>query len=215
MQTGVQRVRVVVADDHPVYRAGVTRALDQSGQVQVVAEAADGMEALELIREHEPDVALVDYQMPKLDGIAVIRAVAREGLPVRSVLLSAFTDDALVFDAVREGAAGYLAKDASVREITETVTKVSRGGTVLPSDLTKGLMDQVRRRAEADRVALSERETQVLRAFAEGRSIPEIAEELYLAPSTVKTHTQRLYEKLEVSDRAAAVAEGMRRGLLE
>ncbi|MCH0566462.1 MULTISPECIES: response regulator transcription factor [unclassified Streptomyces] len=215
MQTSGQRIRVVVADDHPLYRAGVTRALNQSGQAQVVAEAADGAEALDLIRAHEPDVAVVDYQLPKLDGIAVVRAVVRDRLPTRALLLSAYTDDALIFNAVQEGAAGYLGKDASVNEIVDSVARVHRGGTVLPDNLTTALMDQVRRHAAADRVTLSERETQVLCAFAAGQSIPQIAEELYLAPSTVKTHTQRLYEKLGVSDRAAAVAEAMRRGLLE
>ncbi|WP_395293761.1 response regulator [Kitasatospora hibisci] len=215
MQTSGQRIRVLVADDHPLYRAGVTRALNQSGQAHVVAEAADGAEALELIRAHEPDVAVVDYQLPELDGIAVVRAVVRDRLPTRMLLLSAFTDDELIFNAVQEGAVGYLGKDASVNEIVDSVARVFRGGTALPDNLTTALIDQVRRHAAAQQVVLSERESQVLRAFAEGRSIPQIAEELYLAPSTVKTHTQRLYEKLGVSDRAAAVAEAMRRGLLE
>ncbi|MFE3326990.1 response regulator [Streptomyces sp. NPDC059176] len=217
MRTHETRVRVVVADDHPIFREGVIRALGQSGLVEVVAEAGDGAQALEHIRAHKPDVALVDFQLPKLDGLAVVHAVARDGLPVRVIILSAHTDDSVVFRAVEEGAAGYLAKDATRREIVDAVLKVSGGGTALPPDLTSGLMEQVRLRAAAgeDRVLLSERERQVLQAFAQGKSIPQIAEELFLAPSTVKTHTQRLYEKLGVGDRAAAVAEAMRRGLLE
>ncbi|MFE9254263.1 response regulator [Streptomyces sp. NPDC006879] len=210
------RVRVVVADDHPIYREGVVRALTQSGQVEVVAEAADGASALQHIREHRPDVAVVDQRLPELDGTAVLHAVVRDGLPVRVIVLSAYTDDGLVFRAIEEGAAGYLAKDATRNEIVDAVMRVARGGTALPEDLTTGLMEQVRLRAGGDdRVLLSERELQVLRGFSEGKSIPQIAQELFLAPSTVKTHTQRLYEKLEVSDRAAAVAEAMRRGLLE
>ena len=210
------RVRVVVADDHPIYREGVVRALIRSGEVDVVAEAQDGAQALAFIREHRPEVAVIDQRLPHLDGVAVLHAVVRDGLPVRVIILSAHTDDALVFRAIEEGAAGYLAKDASRNEIVDAVMRVARGGTALPEDLTSGLMDQVRRRAgRDDRLLLSEREQQVLRAFAEGKSIPRIAEELFLAPSTVKTHTQRLYEKLEVGDRAAAVAEAMRRGLLE
>ncbi|MEU8520832.1 response regulator transcription factor [Streptomyces sp. NBC_01216] len=210
------RVRVIVADDHPIYREGVVRALTQSGQAEVVAEAEDGAQALEHIRKHRPDVAVVDQRLPRLDGIAVLHAVVRDGLPVRVIILSAYTDDGLVFRAIEEGAAGYLAKDATRNEIIDAVMRVARGGTALPEDLTTGLMEQVRLRAGGnDRVLLSERELQVLRAFTEGKSIPQIAEELFLAPSTVKTHTQRLYEKLEVGDRAAAVAEAMRRGLLE
>ncbi|MDI9884685.1 response regulator transcription factor [Streptomyces sp. HNM0645] len=217
MRTHETRVRVVVADDHPIYREGIIRALGQSGLIEVVAEAGDGAEVLEHIRTHRPDVALVDYKLPKLDGLAVVHAVARDGLPVRVIVLSAYTEDSVVFRAVEEGAAGYLAKDATRREIVDAVLKVARGGTALPPDLTSGLMEQVRLRAAAgeDRVLLSEREQQVLRAFAEGKSVPQIAEELFLAPSTIKTHTQRLYEKLDVGDRAAAVAEAMRRGLLE
>ncbi|WP_173266040.1 response regulator transcription factor [Streptomyces pacificus] len=217
MRTHENRVRVVIADDHPIYREGITRALAESGLIDVVAEAADGAETLEQIRAHRPDVALVDYRLPALDGLAVISAVQREGLPVRVIILSAFTDDPLVFRAVCEGAAGYLAKEATRREIVEAVLDVSRGGTALPPDLTSGLMEQVRLRTGAgeDQGLLSEREQQVLRAFAEGKSVPRIAEELFLAPSTVKTHAKRLYEKLDVGDRAAAVAEAMRRGLLE
>lgn len=217
MRTHETRVRVVVADDHPIYREGIIRALGQSGLIEVVAEAGDGAQALEQLRAHQPDVALVDYKLPKLDGLAVVHAAARDGLPVRVIVLSAYTEDSVVFRAVEEGAAGYLAKDATRREIVDAVLKVARGGTALPPDLTSGLMEQVRLRAAAgeDRVYLSEREQQVLRGFAEGKSVPQIAEELFLAPSTVKTHTQRLYEKLDVGDRAAAVAEAMRRGLLE
>lgn len=217
MRTNEARVRVVVADDHPIYREGVVRALADSGTVEVVAEAGDGAETLAHIRADRPDVALVDYALPKLDGLAVLHAVARDNLPVRVIILSAHTEDSVVFRAVGEGAAGYLAKDSTRREIVDAVMKVSRGGTALPPELTGGLMNQVRLRAAAgeDQVKLTEREQQVLRGFAQGKSVPQIAEELYLASSTVKTHAQRLYEKLDVGDRAAAVAQAMRRGLLE
>ncbi|MFE3327007.1 response regulator [Streptomyces sp. NPDC059176] len=217
MRTHETRVRVVVADDHPIYREGITQALKQSGLIEVVAEARDGAEALELLRTHQPDVAVVDYKLPKLDGLAVVHAAERDGLPVRVIVLSAYTDDSLVFRAVGEGAAGYLPKDATRGEIVDAVMKVARGGTALPPDLTSGLMEQVRLRATTgeDQVLLSEREQQVLRGFADGKSVAQVAEELFLAPSTIKTHTQRLYEKLDVNDRASAVAEAMRRGLLE
>ena len=209
------RVRVVVADDHPFFRDGVTRALQQAGGVEVVAEAGTGREAIDAIREHEPEVALVDYQMPDLDGVAVVHAVARDGLSTRVVLLSAHTDGPLVYAALQEGAAGYLPKDAPRSEIVEGVLRVSRGETVVPPELAGGLAGEIRMRADSDAPALSERETQVLQAFARGLSVPQVAAELVIGVSTVKTHTQRLYEKLGVSDRAAAVAEGMRRGLVE
>jgi two-component system nitrate/nitrite response regulator NarL len=209
------RVRVVVADDHPFFRDGVARGLAQSGQVEVVAEAATGREAIEAIRRERPDVALVDYEMPDLDGVAVVHAVARDALPTRVLLLSAHTDGAIVFAALQEGAAGYLPKDARRAEIVDAVLGVARGETVVPAALAGRLAGEIRSRGRADAPALSERERQVLEAYARGLSGPQVAAELFIEVSTVKTHTQRLYEKLGVSDRAAAVAEAMRRGLLE
>jgi len=208
-------VRVVVADDHPFFRDGVIRGLRMSGRVQVVAEADDGRAALEAIRRERPDVALVDHEMPDVDGLAVVRAAVRDGLPTRVLLLSAHTDSGIVFQALEAGAAGYLSKDARRSEIVEAVLDVARGKTVVPPEVAAGLAGEIRLRAQSSGPALSERERQVLQAFARGLSVPQVAAELFLGVSTVKTHTQRLYEKLGVSDRAAAVAEGMRRGLVE
>jgi two-component system nitrate/nitrite response regulator NarL len=215
MSTRTSDATVVIVDDHPFFRDGLRRGLTRTGQIAVVAEAGDGLEALEAIRRHIPDVALVDYQLPDMDGIAVLHAVVREELPTRVVVLSAITDSAVVFRALAEGAAGYLSKEAGRQEMVDAVLRVARGGTVVPEHLAAGLAGEIRLRARTDGPALSARERQVLQAFARGLSIPQTAAELYIGASTVKTHTQRLYEKLGVSDRAAAVAEGMRRGLLE
>lgn len=208
-------IRVVVVDDHPFFRDGVTRGLVTSGYIKVVGEAENGREGLEVIERERPDVALVDYQMPDLDGMAVVHAVVRDQLPTRVLLLSAVTDSSVVYRALEEGAAGYLSKESSRAEIVEAVRRVSKGATVVPPEFAAGLASQIRLRAQPTGPALSEREMQVLQGFARGKSIPQLAAELYLGASTVKTHTQRLYEKLGVSDRAAAVAEAMRRGLLE
>ena len=209
------RIRVVVADDHPFFRDGVIRGLTMSGRVEVVGEADDGRAALEAIRRERPDVALVDHEMPDIDGLGVVRAVVRDELPTRVLVLSAHTDSGIVFQALEAGAAGYLSKDARRSEIVEAVLDVARGRTVLPPQVAAGLAGEIRLRARSSGPALSERERQVLQAFARGLSVPQVAAELFLGVSTVKTHTQRLYEKLGVSDRAAAVAEGMRRGLVE
>jgi two-component system nitrate/nitrite response regulator NarL len=139
----------------------------------------------------------------------------RDGLRTRVLLLSAHTDSAVVFQALQEGAAGYLAKDAKRAEIVAAVLDVAKGRTVVPAELAAGLAGEIRMRAKDSGPVLSERERQVLQAFARGLSVPQVAGELFIGVSTVKTHTQRLYEKLGVSDRAAAVAEGMRRGLVE
>lgn len=215
MSTLQKKIRVVVADDHPFFRDGVTRGLQFSGEIQVVAEAATGREALEAIMRETPDVALVDYQMPDMDGLDVVHAATRDGIGTPIILLSAETSSAIVFRALEEGAKGYLSKESSRSEIVEAVRTAARGGTVVPPALAAGLADQIRLRASSSAPVLSEREKQVLAGFARGLSIPQVAAELYLGASTVKTHTQRLYEKLGVSDRAAAVAEAMRQGLLD
>jgi two-component system nitrate/nitrite response regulator NarL len=215
MAQQAQRVRVVVADDHPLYRDGVVRALSASGQVEVVAEAEDGRGALEEIRKHLPDVALLDYRLPELDGVEVTHAVIRDGLPTRVLLVSAFTDSGLVYNALQVGVGGYIAKDARREQIVDAVLACARGETVLPPELASGLASEIRLRAAHDTPVLTQREAEILRLIASGKSLPAIAKELFLGVTTVKTHTQHLYAKLEVSDRAAAVAEAMRRGLIE
>jgi two-component system nitrate/nitrite response regulator NarL len=214
--TGARRlIKVVVVDDHPFFRDGLSRGLRHSGTLDVVGEAGTGREGLELIRTRQPDVAILDYQMSDLNGLEVVHAVVRDGLATRTLILSAMTDSAVVFRALEEGASGYLSKESRRSEIVDAVLRVARGHTVVPPELTAGLADQIRLRARPPGPVLSEREKQVLAGFARGLSIPDLAAELFIGSSTVKTHTQRLYEKLRVSDRAAAVAEGMRRGLLE
>nr|WP_272926849.1 response regulator transcription factor [Streptomyces sp. SID486] len=209
------RIRVVIADDHPLFREGISRALQLSGFIDVVAEAEDGRDALDIIRREEPDVAVLDMRMPGLDGIAVLHALVRDHTPTRVLLLSAFTDSPSVYRAIEEGASGFLTKDSKRSEVVEAVRAISRGKTVVPPEVTAGLAEEIRARRTHSAPTLSERERQVLTGMARGLSIPQIAQELFLGTSTVKTHTQRLYEKLNVSDRAAAVAEAMRRGLLE
>jgi two-component system nitrate/nitrite response regulator NarL len=215
MPGATQRVRVVVADDHPLYRDGVVRALAASGRVEVVAEAEDGRAALEEIRNHQPDVALLDYRLPELDGVEVTHAIIRDGLPTRVLLVSAFTDSGLVYNALQAGVGGYIAKDARREQIVDAVLACARGETVLPPELASGIASEIRLRATSDAPILTDREAQILRLIASGKSLPAIAKELFLGVTTVKSHTQHLYAKLEVSDRAAAVAEAMRRGLIE
>ena len=209
------KVRVVVADDHPLYREGMVRALIASGSVEVVGEADDGATALQLIKTHQPDVALLDFQMPGMDGSQIAAAVQRDELPTRVLLLSAHDESAIVYQALQEGAAGFLPKESTRTEIVDAVVACAKGRDVVAPSLAASLAGEIRRRAEPAGPVLSPREREVLEGIAGGLSIPAIAAKLYLAPSTVKTHVQRLYEKLGVGDRAAAVAEAMRRKLLE
>jgi two-component system nitrate/nitrite response regulator NarL len=210
-----EKVRVVVGDDHPLFRDGVVRALMSSGSVDVVAEAEDGLSALDLIRTHQPQVALLDYRMPGLDGAQVAAAVRRDELPTRVLLVSAHDESAIVYSALQEGAAGFIPKESSRSEIVDAVLNCAKGRDVVAPGLAAGLAGEIRRRRDSDGPTLSPREREVLGLISNGLSIPAMAKELYLAPSTVKTHVQRLYEKLGVGDRAAAVAEAMRRKLLD
>jgi two-component system nitrate/nitrite response regulator NarL len=215
MARGSETVTVVVGDDHPMYREGVVRAMRDSGRIEVVAEVGDGRSALTAIREHRPAVALLDYRMPELDGLAVVAAVVRDSLPTHVLLLSATEDPATVYEALAAGAAGYLTKESDRDEIIAAVMKCARGEGYVPTTIASGLANEVRHRSRGEATLLSPREAEIITLIADGLSVPDIAAKLHLAPTTVRTHVQNLYGKLGVSDRAAAVAEAMRRRLVE
>ena len=208
-------VRVFVADDHPLVREGLIRSVQERPELELVGSAGDGRAALQAIRDEQPDVALLDVKMPELDGIAVVRAVTRDELPTRVVFLSAYVDSAVAYRALAEGAAGFLSKEASASAVCEAILAAHRGDTVLSPEVQGGIAEEIRMRAAPERTTLSGREAEVLALIAQGLSAPDIGRRLHLSPATVKGHLQSLYEKLGVSERAAAVAEAMRRGLLE
>ena len=196
-------------------REGLLRAVADQPHLDLVGSAGDGRAALDGIRELRPDVALLDVKMPELDGLAVVRAVTREELPTRVVFLSAYVDSAVAYRAVAEGAAGFLSKEASSQSVCEAIVAASRGETVMSPEVQSGIAEEIRLRSAPERLSLSARENEVLALIAEGLSAPDIGKRLHLSPATIKGHLQSLYEKLGVSERAAAVAEAMRRGLLE
>ncbi len=204
-----------MADDHPLFREAIVRAVRERPDLELVGEAPEGRTALELIRRLEPQVAVLDVKMPELDGLRVLNAVRRDALPTRVVLISAFLDGATAFEAVAQGAAAFLSKDADRRRLTDTIAAVSRGETIIGPEVQSGLAQEIQLRGARERPGLSAREREILTHVAAGRSAPEIGRLLHLSPATVKSHLQALYEKLGVSERAAAVAEAMRRGLLE
>lgn len=209
------RPRVLVADDHPLYRKAVVDIVKRHPGLELAGEAADGRAALELIRAEVPDVAVVDVQMPLLGGLAVLNAVRREGLATHVLLLTAELDSASVYAAIAAGAAGCLFKDTDADRLGDAIAAVARGEVVLAPEVQSAVAGEIRTRSAGQRAVLTSREQEILGLIAGGLSAPEIADRLVVSPATVRTHMQHLYEKLGVSDRAAAVAEAMRRGLLE
>jgi two-component system nitrate/nitrite response regulator NarL len=209
------RVSVYVGEDHPIYLEGLVRALRQRPEFEVLGSSTDGRRALEEIRRLAPDVAILDENMPGLLGNEVMQAISRDGLATRVLMLSASVDSAVVFRAVANGVSAYLTKDSDRGAICDAVAAVARGQTVLAPQVQAGLAGEVRLREHESRPALSPREHEILERTASGFSAPDIARELHISTATVKTHLRNIYEKLGVSERAAAVAEAMRRGLLE
>ncbi len=206
-------MRVLVADDHPAMRSALARLVGEHAKLELVGEAADGQQASELISDLGPDVALLDVRMPGVDGISLLSRLAAAGTPARILLISGNDDCAIAHEAIAQGAAGFLSKDAEESEICEAILAVAEGRSVLSPALQSGVLDLIRG-CGGGAARLSPREHELLELASEGLTTSEIAARLYLSPNTVKTYWQRLYEKLGASDRASAVAEAARRGLL-
>jgi DNA-binding NarL/FixJ family response regulator len=211
-----RRKRVVVADDHDLVRAGLRGLLGGERDLEVIGEAANGQEALTLCRRLRPDVVLMDVRMPDMDGLAVTRAIKYES-PATSVILFTMYENAdYLVEALKAGAAGYLLKGASKREIVSTVRQVVAGESVLHPELVLQLLRRLSGTTRDQGVAkqLTRREHDVLRLIALGQTNREIAETLSLTVSTVKTHVEHLIGKLEVSDRTQAAVRAIQLGLV-
>ena len=195
-------------------RGALSRLVREHDALELVGEASDGGQALAMIQSLVPEVALLDVRMPGLDGLAVLTQLRSAGSSVRVLLISGGGDSEVAHAAIAQGAAGFLSKDAEEAEISEAIIAVAHGRSVLSPGLQSGVLDLVRVRAGGT-VQLSGRERELLERAAAGLTTAEIAGELHLSPNTVKTYWQRLYEKLGASDRASAMAEAIRRGLLQ
>jgi DNA-binding NarL/FixJ family response regulator len=204
-------IRLMVADDHPVVRDGIVGMVASAPDVEVVGEASDGAQAVSLARVLDPDVVLMDLRMPGTDGVAATREFARLGIRARVVILTTFDSDADVLPAIEAGATGYLLKDAPRDDLLRAIRAAAAGEAVLAPSVASRLMGRVRA-PEAN--ALSPRELEVLALVADGATNRAVGARMHLSEATVKTHLLSIYAKLGVGDRAAAVAEGFRRGLL-
>jgi two-component system nitrate/nitrite response regulator NarL len=209
--SGASTIRVVIAIGQPLLGDAIERVIRQCARLQLVGQAVDGREALDLLRELEPDVAVLG---PSLGALGRIQQLVRvEGLTTRLLYVDD-VDQAGTYDLVEKGAAGMLTKCASPEQLRAAIIAVAAGRDVLCDEVVAALTREIRLRKADDRPVLSPREHEILTRFADGESIPTIAQSIHVSPSTVKTHVAHLYEKLGVSDRAAAVAVGMRRGLI-
>ena len=225
-------VRVLVADDDALLRAGVTVVLSTAEDVEVIGEAADGLQAVELCRSLEPDVVLMDVRMPGIDGIEATRRIISAALPTRILVLTTFHHDEYVWGALRAGASGFLLKRSSPERLIDAIHTVAAGDALLDPAVTRDLVQRFvelspanptqdtaparastqRQRRALDR--LTERETQVLRLIAEGHANTEIAALLVIAESTAKTHVKRILAKIDARDRAQAVVIAYQSGLM-
>ena len=205
--------RVLVAEDHPLYREGLVAAIHAHRGLELVGEASGGKEALQLISALAPDLALLDVRM-KVDGLAILNRLQALGSGTRVVFLSAYIDRALIYSALEAGAVGFLSKHADRNAICDALLAANRGDIVLSPEAQTALGQEIRLNGTAHRCTLTKRESQVLALAAEGLSAARIGERLYVSQATVKTHFAHVYDKLGVSDRAAAVAEAFRRGML-
>jgi DNA-binding NarL/FixJ family response regulator len=204
-------VRILIVDDHPVVRAGLTGMLAAEGDLEVVAEAGDGAEAVRLAAELRPEVVLMDLRMAGLDGVEATARITAETPGVRVLILTTYDTDADIVRAVEAGASGYLLKDTPRAELAAAVRRAAAGETVLAPRVAAKLVDRMRAPAVAP---LTPRETEVLALVARGLANAEIGRELFISEATVKTHLVRAFGKLGVDDRTAAVTKAMGLGLL-
>ncbi|GAA0290219.1 response regulator transcription factor [Streptomyces polychromogenes] len=208
---GAGRLRVITADDHTVMRAGLVALLSAEPSLEIVGEAADGAAAVALVARLQPDVALLDLRMPVLDGVGATAAITAAHPRTRVLILTTYDTDTEIERAVEAGATGYLLKDATREQLVDAIHAASRGETVLAPRVAQQLVARMRRPA---RVALTARESEVLRAVADGLSNAEIGRRLFIGEATVKTHLLRIFAKLDVGDRTRAVVVAMENGLL-
>jgi DNA-binding NarL/FixJ family response regulator len=209
------QIRVLVADDHPIVRAGIVALLSQASDITVVGEAKTGAEAVKRASELRPDLVLMDLRMPELSGAEATAQIIAMIPTTRVLVLTTYETDADILGAIEAGANGYLLKAAPQEEILEGVRAAVGGQTVLAPAIAARLVERVRQNAKpAERSNLSPRELDVLRLVASGHSNSEIAAQLFIGEATVKTHLVHTFEKLGVNDRTRAVTLALERGLI-
>jgi DNA-binding NarL/FixJ family response regulator len=209
-------IRALIVDDHPVTRDGLRSALELTEDVEVVGEAATGEEAIDRAAELSPDVVFMDVRMPGMDGIEATRHIRQRSPSTRIILFTVDESRAAISDAIQAGVSGYLLKDASAEELVNAARMALEGKAVIHPQLTRAFIEEVQLADKRpDPTPLSRREKEILQKVAYGATTKEVARDLGISPHTVKTHLERIFEKLGANDRAQAVAIAIRSGLVE
>jgi DNA-binding NarL/FixJ family response regulator len=213
-----EAITVLIIDDHELVRQGVRTLLQRMSDIQVVGEAPSGQDGLRLAAQLAPDVVLMDLVMPEMDGVEATRQLKRVSPSTQVIVLTSFDDDEHILPAIRAGALSYILKHVSAEELVEAVRKAARGEVVMSPQVAARVMRELRQGADAKQALdtdLSERELEVLRLIAEGRSNSEIAEELVISEHTVKRHVSNILSKLHLADRTQAAVYAWREGMVD
>lgn len=218
MMDAIEKIKVLIVDDHQVVRQGLRTFLELQEDVLVVGEAGDGQTAVEMVRQLNPNVVLMDLVMPRLDGVSATRQVKSLSTEVKVIALTSFTEDDKVFPAIQAGASSYLLKDVSPDDLVDAIRAVHRGEARLHPDIARKLMEQVAQQTSQPREVqfedLTDREREVINLVAKGRSNQEIANELVISDKTVKTHVSNILGKLQLEDRTQLAIYAIKKGLV-
>jgi DNA-binding NarL/FixJ family response regulator len=208
-------MRVLIVDDHPVTRDGLRSALSTSDEVKIVGEASTGEEAIQAVRELAPEIVFMDVRMPGMGGLEATREIRHISPDTKVILFTVEESRAAIADAIRAGVSGYLLKDVSAGELISAAKLALEGKAVIHPTLTRAFIEEVQYVDHKPETPLSRRESEILQKVAYGASTKEVAHDLGISPHTVKTHLERIFEKLGANDRAQAVAIALRKGLVD
>jgi len=209
-------IKILIADDHPVVREGLSAMLSEEQDIQVVGEAENGAEAVDKARELQPDIVLMDLRMPEVDGVEAMRQIGAVNPDIKFIVLTTYDNDEYIFKGIEAGARAYLLKDAPREELFKAIRAVHKGESLIEPAIAGKVLDrfaELSRQAQVVEV-LSAREVEVLKLMAKGAANKEIAAELSISESTVKTHIQTIFQKLGVGDRTEAVTEAIKKGII-
>jgi len=212
----MSRIRILIVDDHPVVREGIAAMLERQSDMEVVGEASDGSEGVEQCVAKKPDIVLMDLRMPVMDGVEAMRKISEKQTDVRFIVLTTYDNDDYIFKGIEAGARAYLLKDAPREDLFKAVRAVHRGESLIHPTIASKVLDRfatLSKQAQPPEL-LSEREMEVLRLMATGAANKTIAAQLCISESTVKTHVQSIFQKLDVNDRTEAVTHALQRGII-